>query len=140
MRLGSLSVQPVAVDLYVLSANRVEVSALTTRYAGPVTALDPQPSAEIAALLADAPYLTRLSADNLAPETLTADFRPQPAADNTPYRAQQIVETPVYLLDGSVLLGLALASLMFTSTLALIASFYFRRKIDALSPDPEKRR
>jgi len=137
MRLGALSDRPVAVDLYVLAAGRMAAERLETTFAGPTMELAP-PAPPALARLIDGPYLTRLRSEELDPATLTADFLITPAADDAPFRQVITIYEDIPILERTgIILGLFCVVAM--SGLALAVAVGLRRRMDALSPDPEAR-
>lgn len=136
MRLGALSTQPLAVDLYVLSSGRVTIDCLETTYAGPVDQLDPAPPATLEPLLSGAPYLTRLRVFALDPSSLTTDFVARPAPDNEPYRAVETIYTEIRPSESYGILA-ALCCLTLVSVFSVGIGFSFKRRFDTISPDPE---
>jgi Uncharacterized protein conserved in bacteria (DUF2330) len=134
MRLGALSPQPVAVDLYLLAAGRMQVPALETAFAGPAAQLDPPPAPAVAALLSGAPYLTRLRAAALDPASLDADFVADRAPSDEPYREVITLYDDVNILRRTgLLVGLACATSL--SGLAIAIAIGFRRRLDSFNPD-----
>jgi hypothetical protein len=85
MLLDKLARDQVAVDLWFLTAGRVQVDGLDDRYAGPVAELTPKVPERLASLL-DGPYLSRV-AGTVDPATIRADFVAVRAAADSPYRA-----------------------------------------------------
>ncbi|MCG8347230.1 MAG: DUF2330 domain-containing protein [Chloroflexales bacterium] len=136
IRLGALSAQPLAVDLYVLSRGRITIDRLETTYAGPVDQLDPAPPAALASLLSGAPYLTRLRAFALDPSSLTTDFVARSAPDNEPYRAVETTYTEIRPAESYGIL-LALCCLSLVSLFSISMGFAFKRHFDAISPEPD---
>ena len=139
MRLGALSDRPVGVSLFVLAANRVASERMETAFAGPTATLDPAPTAEIAALLGPAPYLTHLRARELAPESLTEDFELARAPTDEPFREERVEVEEVYLLSEAPGIFFALSCLVAITPLSLLAALAIRRRMDAIAPDPDKR-
>lgn len=138
MRLGALADRPVAVQLYVLTDQRVTIDQLETRYAGPRAQLDPAPPDSLAALLDDAPYLTRMEAAALDPQSLTDDFVARPAPNNEPFRAVETVYTdvPAAQVYGVPAAMICLAGI---SIMAFLVGLLFKRRFDAINPDKTTR-
>ena len=138
MRLGALAELPVSVDLFVLSANRVESARMETAFAGPAAQLDPAPPTAIAPLLGAAPYLTHLRARELEPAQLTSDFAVGRAASDEPYREEVVVYDDVYLLNRDVGFILAIACLMAVTPLLLGIAVFIRGRMAAVAPKREE--
>jgi hypothetical protein len=139
MRLGALSEHHGAVDLYVLAANRVTAPTMSTRFAGPSAALDPAPSAELASLLAAAPYLTRLSAPPPTPGAPSGDAALQAAPSDEPYREETVLYENVYIFDGALGVFLVIVCLAGLTPLSIVAALALRKRIYAISPPPDRR-
>lgn len=138
MRLGVHSEQHGSVDLYVLAANRITAPTMTTRYAGPSAELDPAPSAELASLLASAPYLTRLSAPSPDPAAPPSDLTLEPAPSDEPYREEIVRYDDVYIFDGPLGIFLVIVCLTALTPLSIVIALALRRRIYAISPPPDK--
>ncbi|NNJ10173.1 DUF2330 domain-containing protein [Chloroflexales bacterium ZM16-3] len=136
MRLGSLSDRPVGVELFVLGDHRSEVSALTTTFAGPLDSLAPAPSGDLADLLAGAPYLTRMRSAELDPASLTADFVIGQAASDEPYREIVTVYQDISFAERYAIMGIFLCLAAF-SPVSFMLALAIRRRLRAISPDPE---
>jgi Uncharacterized protein conserved in bacteria (DUF2330) len=132
MRLGALSDRPVGVDLFVLSAHRSQVANLPTIFAGPMSSLNPPPTSDLAALMAGAPYLTRMRSADLVPASLTSDITIGQAPSDEPYREVITVSQEVALSDYA-LLGIALCMATF-SPIAFVLALSIRRRIERLVP------
>ena len=138
MRLSALAEQPLDVLLYVLADQRVEMAAMETQYAGPVTNLDQTPPADLAPLFA-APYLTKLRNSAIAPASLTKDYVAQPAPTNEPFRSVRVRTVIVSGWDRMALPIVGLMLVIVSSSIALAIAFNLRRRIDKLAgPDPEQ--
>ncbi len=138
MRLGALSEHHGAVDLYVLAASRVTAPAMTTRFAGPSAELDPAPSAELAGLLAAAPYLTRLSAPPPNTAAPPSDAALEAAPSDEPYRQEIVRYNDVSIFDGVLGVFLVVVCLAVLTPLSIVIALALRRRIYAISPPPEK--
>lgn len=136
MRLGALSEQAVGLDLFVLSAHRSEVAALQTTFAGPLSSLDPPPSADLAALLTGAPYLTRMRANDLNPASLSADFTISQAPSDEPYRQVLTVYELVSFAERYGVLSVLLCLAAF-SPISFVVALSIRRRIRAIIPPVE---
>ncbi len=135
MRLGALSDRPVGVELFVLSAHRSQVPALETTFAGQLSGLAPPPGAELAELLAGAPYLTRMRSVELEPASLTADFAIGQAPSDEPYRQVITLYEDVSFAERYGVLSVLLCLSAFSPVSFMIA-LAIRRRIRALAPAP----
>lgn len=93
MLLDRLARSAIEVDLWFLTAGRVQVDGLEDRYAGPVPELRPAVPDDLASLL-DGSYLTRVSG-SVEPRLIREDFVATRAAADAPYRA--VVERIEYV-------------------------------------------
>lgn len=132
LRLGALSDRPVAMDLYILADRRMSVDGLETVFAGLAAGLEPAPPAELAPLLADAPFLTRLRSSGIDPAGITGDLTATPAPNDQPFRAEQVVYENIYLFSGAPLLFLVICLSVLFSSLAVTVSIIVRKRIDTL--------
>jgi hypothetical protein len=137
MRLGALAEQPLDVLLYVIADHRVDITGLTTQYAGPVAKLD-QPPGRFGPIFR-APFLTKLRNFTIAPESLSSDFVARPAASDASFRQ---VEVRTVYVKGWNRIALPIAGIvlvMLSSSIALGIALGLRRRINQIAgPDMEK--
>ncbi|NTW02022.1 MAG: DUF2330 domain-containing protein [Oscillochloris sp.] len=136
MQLGALSDQPVGVDLFVLSAHRSQIPALSTIFAGSLSSLSPAPPAGLTDLLAGATYLTRMRATALDPASLTTDFSVAQAPSDEPYREVVTVYEDVSVAERYGVLGVLLCLAAF-SPISFMLALSVRRQIERVAPKPE---
>jgi Uncharacterized protein conserved in bacteria (DUF2330) len=131
-RFDSLSDRSVGIDLYLVASHRTTVDGFETTYAGPIAALDEPPAAELAAILADGSYLTRLSHTELAPEQISADAVARQAPSDEPYRKVVTISQQIWVFSayGWEIVGLV-AFLLLSFSLIAVALF-LRRRIQAI--------
>jgi hypothetical protein len=134
-RFDALGDDSAALDLYVLSSGRSQVDGLETVFAGPSAELDPPPPDALGGLLAGR-YLTRLRGEALDPASLSADLTVTAAPDDSPYREVITVYRDVSIVRRAGLL-LSVFCIVMLSPMALAIAVGLRRRMDALSPDPE---
>ncbi|MCU0495340.1 MAG: DUF2330 domain-containing protein [Chloroflexaceae bacterium] len=137
MRLGALADSPINLQLFVLTGGRVALDGLETIFAGPVQSLSPVPSPAVAALLADAPYLTRFDAPFLSPASISGDYIFRPAADNQPFRKTVTIVRDVSPLQAIGLPGV-IVCLVLMNVVALAIAYSFKRYFDSINPDKKK--
>lgn len=138
MRLGTVSDQPLDLQVYVVTDHRVTMEPLETLYADFIAQLDPAPPANLATLLTRAPYLTRLRLAAVDAQPLTTDLTARAAPSNEPYRATTIVYEDVSILQEYGILT-ALLCLVVLNAITIVVAISFKRRFDAISPDADSK-
>ena len=131
LRFAALADRPLDLQLYVLSDHRVEIDGMQTLFAGPAAQLSPPPVAELAQLMATAPFLTKLRNPAVDPATVKGDLMPRRAANDELYR--EVVTVYRYVSPTAAYgLPLALGCGVMLNVIAIAGAIAIRKRIDRI--------
>jgi hypothetical protein len=140
MRLSSLAKRPIDLTLYTLADSERQVEGLDTVWSGPVTALDPPPPPELAALFEKGEFVTRLEVEGAEPESFDTDLVIEPLTEAS---AAEAADDVVPVEDESTAesdedegLGTAAAILiLFGIPIALVVFVWLLRRFPSTGTD-----